>query len=83
MSTYVRKPKVIEAIQWKGDLEKVKKFVTKDVTYLSVRDNSELFMMTSNGGCWSARLGDYICRYADNKHFIFERGSFEREYDRA
>lgn len=83
MSTYIRKPRVIEAIQWKGDLEEVKNFVTKDVTYLNIRDNTQLFMMTSDGGCWSAKLGDYVCRYIYNKHFICEREGFEREYERA
>lgn len=83
MSTYLRKPKMIEAIQWKGNLKEIKDFVTEDVIYLRTLNTTTLLMDTSDGGCWSAKLGDYICRYTYNKYFICKREDFEREYEYA
>ena len=83
MSMYLRKPKMIEAIQWKGNLKEIKDFVTEDVIYLRTLNTTTLLMGTSDDGCWSAELGDYVCRYTYNKYFIFKREDFEREYEHA
>ena len=89
MSKYVKKPVVIEAVQWDGEnLDEVMTFCNGDASYeLMARGSSELVIATLEDGESIARhvasMGDFIIKGVAGEFYPCKPDIFDKTYEAA
>jgi hypothetical protein len=79
MPKYRKKPVVIEAIQWDGNLETLNIFPKEDIENVELR-NGDLYIQTLEGEM-KANIGDYIIRGVKGEYYPCKPDIFEATYD--
>lgn len=77
---YVKKPVVIEAMEWTGDEDAVRDFM--GVLFLILDHNERLRIETLEGPMW-ANLGDYIICGVKGEFYPCKPDVFAMTYDRV
>ena len=89
MRKYVKKPVVIEAVQWDGEnLDEVMTFCNGDASYeLMARGSSELVIATLEDGESIARhvasVGDFIIKGVSGEFYPCKPDIFDKTYEAA
>ena len=89
MRKYVKKPVVIEAVQWDGEnLDEVMTFCNGDASYeLMARGSSELVIATLEDGESIARhvasVGDFIIKGVAGEFYPCKPDIFDKTYEAA
>lgn len=82
MHKYVKKPVVIEAIQWTGDNTKeVLEFCPDCFTY--ERNNQDIFVVATLEGSMHASLNDYIIKGIKDEFYACKPDVFTLTYDKV
>jgi len=79
MAKYRKKPVVIEAIQWDGNLETLSIFPKEDIENVKLRDGY-LYIQTLEGEM-KANVGDYIIRGVKGEYYPCKPDIFEATYE--
>lgn len=79
MAKYRKKPVVIEAIQWDGNLDTLKEFPAKDIENVYLREGN-LYIQTLEGEM-RADIGDYIIRGIKGEYYPCKPDIFEQTYE--
>ena len=78
---YVKRPVVIEAVQWTGkNISEICKFTGMDVAHLLI--GGELYIATLEG-TMKANDGDYIIRGVNGEYYPCKPDIFEATYQRV
>ena len=78
MARYVKKPIVVEAVQWTGDnIEEINTFLQTIITFH--QRESELVIPTLEGDMIASK-GDYIIRGIKNEYYPCKPDIFEASY---
>ena len=75
MAQYRKKPVVIEAVQWDGNLETLSIFPKEDIENVKLRDG-DLYIQTLEGEM-KANVGDYIIRGVKGEYYPCKPDIFE------
>ena len=91
MNKYIKKPVVIEAVQWDGkNLEEIMKFIGSPFKYTNktfyctkefIYDGIDLFICTLEGKM-KASVGDYIIKGVQGEFYPCKPDIFEKTYDK-
>lgn len=79
MAQYRKKPVVIEAVQWDGNLETLSIFPKEDIENVKLRDG-DLYIQTLEGEM-KANVGDYIIRGVKGEYYPCKPDIFEATYE--
>ena len=79
MAQYRKKPVVIEAVQWDGNLETLSINPKKDIENVKLRDG-DLYIQTLEGEM-KANVGDYIIRGVKGEYYPCKPDIFEATYE--
>jgi len=81
MSEWKKKPVVIEAVQWKGDLKDLTPFPDSETRTTELREG-ELYIQTLEGEMHCS-LNDFIIRGVNGEYYPCKPDIFEMTYDKA
>ena len=76
---YRKKPVVIEAIQWDGNLETLNVFPKEDTEPVKLRDG-DLYIQTLEGEM-KASIGDFIIKGVQGEYYPCKPDIFEKTYE--
>ena len=79
MAKYRKKPIVIEAVQWDGDINALKVFPKKDIKNVRLRDG-ELYIQTLEGEMHCSN-NDFIIRGINGEYYPCKLDIFEKTYE--
>ena len=79
MAQYRKKPVVIEAVQWDGNLDTLNIFPKEDIENVKLRDG-DLYIQTLEGQM-KADIGDYIIRGVKGEYYPCKPDVFEMTYE--
>lgn len=77
---YVKKPVVVEAIEWTGDEDEARDFM--GVLFLIIDQDERLRIETLEGPMWT-NLGDYIIRGVKGEYYPCKPDVFALSYDKV
>ena len=81
MAQYRKKPVVIEAVQWDGNLKTLIIFPKEDTENVKLR-NGDLYIQTLEGEM-KANIGDYIIRGVKGEYYPCKPDIFEATYEKV
>ena len=79
MAQYRKKPVVVEAIQWDGNLETLNVFPKEDTEPVKLRDG-DLYIQTLEGEM-RASIGDFIIKGIQGEFYPCKPDIFEKTYE--
>ena len=79
MGFYRKKPVVIEAVQWDGNLETLNVFPKEDTEPVKLRDG-DLYIQTLEGEM-KASIGDFIIKGIQGEFYPCKPDIFEKTYE--
>jgi len=79
MAQYRKKPVVIEAVQWDGNLETLNVFPKEDTEPVKLR-NGDLYIQTLEGEM-KASIGDFIIKGVQGEFYPCKPDVFEKTYE--
>jgi hypothetical protein len=79
MAQYRKKPVVIEAVQWDGNLETLNVFPKEDTEPVKLR-NGDLYIQTLEGEM-KASIGDFIIKGVQGEFYPCKPDIFEKTYE--
>lgn len=79
MAQYRKKPVIIEAVRWDGNLETLNIFPKEDIEHVKLRDG-DLYIQTLEGQM-KANIGDYIIRGVKGEYYPCKPDIFEITYE--
>ena len=78
---YRKKPVVIEAIEWNGNMGEIKKFMNyTDEAYTKTDGNRSLFIKTLEGD-HEAKIGDMIIKGVQGEFYPCKPDIFKKTYE--
>ena len=81
MAQYRKKPVVIEAVQWDGNLETLNVFPKEDTEPVKLR-NGDLYIQTLEGEM-KASIGDFIIKGVQGEFYPCKPDIFEKTYEKV
>lgn len=78
---YRKKPVVIEAVQWDGNLETLNVFPKEDTEPVKLR-NGDLYIQTLEGEM-KASIGDFIIKGVQGEFYPCKPDIFEKTYEKV
>jgi hypothetical protein len=81
MGMYRKKPVVIEAVQWDGNLETLNVFPKEDTEPVKLR-NGDLYIQTLEGEM-KASIGDFIIKGVQGEFYPCKPDIFEKTYEKV
>lgn len=82
MAKYMRKPQVVEAIQWNGDnIDVIKDFVGKEnvIVYHLIDNYDNIYVMDANN-IMHVYIHDYIVKHKNGVVKVMNHFDFEKDY---
>ena len=79
MALYRKRPVIIEAVQWDGNLETLNIFPKKDTENVKLREG-DLYIQTLEGQM-KANIGDYIIKGVKGEYYPCKHDIFEMTYE--
>ena len=79
MAKFRKKPVIIEAVQWNGDLKVLNIFPKKDIENIKLREG-ELYIQTLEGEML-ANKGDYIIQGINKEYYPCKPDIFAKTYE--